>query len=224
MRNRNTKTQTTEAGFSLIELLIAMTLVIGIAAIGSTLLSSSFNIRTRENARTDSIADVQRALNTMARELAIGGYGFDSNANGLVAGDCDNSVVRVRSNLNRYTNEATKYTIADTGEDLKYFIDVTNGQYYLVRYDRFAPAGNQTTVLANRVDNLDVIYWSPTNTVLDVVANPSQVVNAVGLRITVTVNLPAVGSPNTAGYQPPTSIQLSSDVALRNKEENLETY
>lgn len=201
-----------------------MTLIVGIAAIGSTLLSSSLNIRTRENARTDSIADVQRALNTMARELAIGGYGFDENANGLVAGDCDNSAIRIRSNLNRYTNEATKYTIQDQGEDLKYFVDDTNGRFYLVRYDRFATAGNQTTVLANRVDTLNIVYWSPSNTVLDVVTDPSQVANAVGLRITVTVNLEAVGVPNTPGYQPPTPIQLSSDVALRNKEENLTTY
>jgi hypothetical protein len=201
-----------------------MTLIIGIAAIGSTLLTSSLHIRSRENARTDSIADVQRALNTMARELAIGGYGFDTNANGLVVGDCDNSTIRVRSNLNRYSDDATKYTIADPSEDIKYFVDDTNGQFYLVRYDRFAAAGNQTTVLANRVDSLNVVYWSPTNTVLDVAADPSQVANAVGVRLTVTVNLQAVGVPNTAGYQPATSIQLSSDVTFRNKRENLTTY
>ena len=224
MRDRENEIQPNEAGFSLIELLIAMTLILVVASIASTLLSSSLNIRTRENARTDSIADVQRALNTMVREIAIGGYGFDSNENGLVAFDCDNSVIRVRSNLNRYSNDATKFTIADTGEDIKYFVDTTNNQNYLVRFDRFAPAGNQTTVLANRVDSLDVVYLSSAGAALDVVADPSQVTNAVSLRLTVNVNLPAVGAPSSPGYQPPTAIQLSSDVALRNKSENISTY
>jgi type II secretory pathway pseudopilin PulG len=224
MSDRKIKIQTNEAGFSLLELLIAMTLTITIAGIASTLLSTSLSIRTREHARTDSIADVQRALNIMAREISIGGYGFDEIGNGLVVGDCDNSVIRVRSNLNRYTNDATKYTIADPDEDIKYLIDATNGQFYLVRFDRFAPAGNQKTVLANRVDSLSITYWSPTNTVLDVVADPSQVANAVGLQISVNVDLPAVGSPGSPGHQPQTSIQLSSDVALRNKAENLSTY
>lgn len=222
MLDQKRENKSSEAGFSLIELLIAMTITIVITGIASTLLATSFNIRTRENARTDSIADVQRGLNIMTREIGIGGYGFDTASNGLVSGDCDNNSVRVRSNLNRYTGNST--TIESSGEDIKYLIDRTNGQDFLVRYDRFAPAGNQTTVLANRVDRLDIIYWSPTNTPLDVTADPSQVANAVGLQITVSVDLPAVGAAGSPGYQPATTIQLSSDVALRNKTQNLSTY
>ena len=222
MLDRKPANKNGEAGFSLIELLIAMTITIVITGIASTLLATSFNIRTRENARTDSIADVQRALNIMSREISIGGYGFDPASNGLVSGDCDNFTLRVRSNLNRYSGNST--TIESSGEDIKYLIDRTNGQNYLVRYDRFAPAGNQTTVLANRVDNLNIIYWSPTNTPLNVTADPTQVANAVGVRITVSVDLTAVGAPGSPGYQPATTLQLSSDVALRNKSENLITY
>jgi type II secretory pathway pseudopilin PulG len=222
MLDRKPENKKGAAGFSLIELLIAMTITIVITGIASTLLATSFNIRTRENARTDSIADVQRALNIMSREISIGGYGFDPASNGLVSGDCDNFTLRVRSNLNRYSGNST--TIESSGEDIKYLIDRTNGQNYLVRYDRFAPAGNQTTVLANRVDNLNIIYWSPTNTPLNVTADPTQVANAVGVRITVSVDLTAVGAPGSPGYQPATTLQLSSDVALRNKSENLITY
>lgn len=211
-----------QTGFSLIELLIAMTITLGVTAIAATMLASSFNVRTRENARTDSIADVQRGLNTMVRELSIGGYGFDTPSNGLVVGDCDNSSVRVRANLNRYTQNST--SIEGTAEDIKYLVDSTNDQNYLVRFDRFAPAGNQTTVLANRVDRLDVIYLGPGNTVLNVAADPTQVANAVALRIKVSVDLPAVGAPGSPGHQPATTIELESDVALRNKTENLSAY
>ncbi len=185
-----------EGGFSLVELLIAMSISLVIMGVASTLLATSFKIRSRENARTDSIADVQRALNIMAREIAIGGYGFDPSSNGLVVGDSDASSIRVRSNLNRYS--AGSMTIESENEDVKYFVDTTNGQNYLVRYDRFA-TGAQATVLANRIDDLEIIYWSPTNTALNVAADPSQVANAIGVRITVAVDLPAVGRPEFSG-------------------------
>jgi prepilin-type N-terminal cleavage/methylation domain-containing protein len=210
-----------DAGFSLLELVIAMAITLVIMCVASTLLATSFNIRTRENARSDSIADVQRGLNIMAREIAIGGYGFDPSSNGLVVGDCDESSLRVRSNLNRYSVGST--TIESENEDIKYLIDTTNGQNYLVRFDRFA-SGTQSTVLANRVDNLELVYWSPANTELNVSADPTQVANAVGVRITVSVDLQAVGTPGSPGYQPATTVQLSSDVALRNKSQNLATY
>ena len=157
----------------------------------------------------------------MTREIAIGGYGFDPASNGLVSGDCDDSSIRVRSNLNRYSDNSL--TIESANEDVKYVIDTTNGQNYLVRYDKFA-TGSQKTVLANRVDNLDIIYWGPGNTALNVSADPSQVANAIGVRITVSVDLPAVGTPRSPGYQPATTMDLTSDVALRNKTQNLETY
>jgi prepilin-type N-terminal cleavage/methylation domain-containing protein len=210
-----------QAGFSLMELMIAMTISLAIMGVASNLLATSFKIRSRENARTDAIADVQRGLNIMAREIAIGGYGFDPSSNGLVVNDCDAFSLRVRSNLNRYSANST--SIDGENEDVKYLIDTTNGQNYLVRYDNFA-TGTKGTVLANRVDSLAIVYWSPTNTVLNVAADPSQVVNAVGVRITVSVTLPAVGTRNSPGYQPEATIQLSSDVTLRNKSQNLATY
>ena len=96
-----------QAGFSLIELMIAMTISLAIMGAASHLLATSFKIRTRENARTDAVADIQRGLNIMAREIAIGGYGFDTSSNGLVVNDCDASSLRVRSNLNRYSADST---------------------------------------------------------------------------------------------------------------------
>ena len=222
MAYRKCTSEQSEAGFSLVELLIAMTVTIVIMGIASTMVATSFNVRTREDARTDSIADVQRALNIMSREISIGGYGFDSSTNGLVVGDCNGSTIRVRSNLNRFTDNST--TIESAGEDIKYLVDGTNGQNYLVRYDNFGAAGTQATVLANRIDSLQITYWSPTNLQLDVATDQTLVSSAVGVRITVAANLAAVGAPGSPGYQPATTIQLSSDVALRNKSQNLATY
>ena len=209
-----------DKGFTLFEFIIAMTITIVILGIASTLLATSFHVRTREQARTDSIADVQRAINIMSRELAIGGFGFDSSSNGLVVGDCNDATIRVRSNLNRYSGNSG--TIESSGEDVKYLVDATEDQNYLVRYDRFGTS--QKTVLANRINRLELVYWGPTNTPLDVAADPSQVANAVGVRISVSVDLPAVGKSGSAGFQPATTIQLVSDVAFRNKSENLSTY
>lgn len=218
-----TRLNSNDRGFTLFELIIAMTITIVILGIASTLLATSFHVRTREQARTDSIADVQRAINIMSRELAIGGFGFDTSNNGLVAGDCDEATIRVRSNLNRYSGNSG--TIESSGEDVKYIVDATEDQNYLVRYDRFGSAGaSQKTVLANRINRLELVYWGPTNTPLDVATDPSQVANAVGVRISVSVDLPAVGKSGSAGFQPATTIQLTSDVAFRNKSETLSTY
>ena len=214
---------TNDRGFTLFELIIAMTITIVILGIASTLLATSFHVRTREQARTDSIADVQRAINIMSRELAIGGFGFDSSSNGLVVGDCNDSTIRVRSNLNRYSGNSG--TIESSGEDVKYLVDATEDQNYLVRYDRFGSVGiSQKTVLANKINRLELVYCGPTNARLDVAADPSQVANAVGVRISVSVDLPEVGKSGSAGFQPATTIQLTSDVAFRNKSENLATY
>lgn len=215
--------ESSDDGFSLVEFLVAMTITLVILGIASTLLATSFRVRTREQSRTDSIADVQRALNVMSRELAIGGFGFDTTSNGLVVGDSDKFSIRVRSNLNRYS--ANSGSIDSSSEDIKYFLDSTDDQNYLVRHDEVVPAGtNQNTVLANRINKLEIIYWSPTNTELDVAADPSQVANAVGIRITVGVDLPAVGKFGSPGYQPATAVELTSDVTLRNKTQNLNTY
>lgn len=223
MLDRKSITKSSDAGFSLFEFLVAMTITLVILGIASTLLATSFHVRTREQSRTDSIADVQRALNIMSRELAIGGFGFDTTSNGLVVGDCDIFSIRVRSNLDRYS--ANSGAIGSSGEDIKYFLDSTDGQNYLVRHDEFVPAGaNQNTVLANRINKLEIKYWSPTNTELEVAVDPSQVANAVGVRITVGVDLPPVGKFGSPGYQPETSVELTSDVTLRNKSQNLATY
>jgi prepilin-type N-terminal cleavage/methylation domain-containing protein len=214
-----------QRGFSLVELLIAMTVTVVIACIASTLVAQSFRMRTREDARSDAIADAHRALNIVSREIANSGFGLIDN--GIVPGDTGSSSIRFRANLNAYTRDAagSKVTgadsVSDRDEDLKYtmYNDDAANRHYLVRYDAILGAVDQregTTVLANRLDSFRLQYFNSSGTELDVATTPSEVINAWKVRVTVGVILPAQGQPGSPGYQPPSTIDLVSDVVLRN--------
>jgi len=214
-----------EKGFSLIELLIAMAVTIVIAGIASSLVAQSFRLRAREDTRSDAIADAQRALNIVSREIANAGFGLIDN--GIVPGDTNNGAIRFRANLNAYTRDSSGNAVAgsnavvDKDEDIKYtmYNDDAANRHYLVRYDAILGAVNQrngTTVLANRLDAFNLQFFDASGSTLDVTANPDAVISARKVRITVGVVLPAEGQPGSPGYQPPSSINLVSDVVLRN--------
>ncbi|HKV33694.1 MAG TPA: prepilin-type N-terminal cleavage/methylation domain-containing protein [Pyrinomonadaceae bacterium] len=214
-----------QRGFSLIELVIAMTVTIVIATIASTLVAQSFRMRSREDARSDAIADAQRALNIVSREIANSGFGLIDN--GIVPGDTGAGSIRFRANLNAYTRDASgnavtgASSVTDRDEDIKYtmYNDDAANRHYLVRYDAILGQVDQregTTVLANRLDSFLLQYFDSTGAELNVTANPSAVISAWKVRITVGVVLPAEGQPESPGYQPESTLNLVSDVVLRN--------
>ena len=214
--------QTSQRGFSLIELLIAMTVTVVIAGIASTLVAQSLRMRSREDARSDAIADAQRALNIVSREIANSGFGLPDN--GLVPGDTGPSSIRIRANLNAYTRDDAGDAVAGAGavidadEDLKYSMyndDATN-RHYLVRYDVTRSGRDGITVLANRLDNFQILYFDTNGTQLDLVTNPADAQLTWKVRLTVGVVLPAEGVPGGPGYQPESTMNLTSDVVLRN--------
>ena len=237
------RTANNQRGFSLIELIIAMGITMTIMGLASSLLAGSFSIRSREDRKSDAVADVQRALNIMTREISNSGLkvpaGLPSiSSNGIVIGDSDSESVRIVSNLNGFPDPANGYVedsdVNDSDEDVKFlmYVDATLGQRYIVRYERNGT--NQTTVLANRIDSLIFRYYDERVT-YDTTINASgqsditNVKNAAGttetevspgqakfIVIAVGVTLPAVGSPNTTGYQPASQVELTSDVVLRN--------
>lgn len=208
-----------QQGFSLIELMIAMTITLIVAGLSATLLSQSYRMRSREDIRSDAIADAQRALNIVSREVANSGFGLIDN--GIVPGDTDNGSIRVRANLNAYTLEPTNHEVIDPDEDIKYLMynDDAQNRHYLVRLDAVVAQTDPAkarTVLANRLDSFQLRYFDGSGTELDVAANPLAVANAWKVRISVGVNLPADGTPGSPGYQPQSTVQLVSDVVLRN--------
>jgi len=230
-----------EAGFSLLELTIAMGITLVVMGLASSLLAGSLKIRSREDRKSDAIADVQRGLNIMTREISNAGFRLPSlsgvSTNGIVVGDTNSQSVRIVSNLNGSPDPLTGSSdtdVADNDEDVKFLMYVDNdlGQRYIVRFENNATTG--TTVLANRVDSLVIRYYDEKvnyNTTVNAqgVCDITDVVNASNsaesevspgaakyLVIAVGVTLPAVGTPGADGYQPPSQVQLTSDVVLRN--------
>lgn len=224
MSERNIK-QKNAAGFSLIELLIAMVITLAVMAVATTMIARSLNIRARENRRTDALADSQRALNLMSREIA--NAGFRMRTNGIVWQDSNNDQsIRVLANLNKYTGEVDN-GVTEEGEDVKFFL--ADGTQYLVRYDRNAAAGLQTTVLANRINSLRVYYYAArvnytTGDCATPVTTPAgtnkltnaTIADAGYVVIALCVDLPAEGRRDSPGYQPASTTLLVSDVSLRN--------
>ncbi|HEY6244170.1 MAG TPA: prepilin-type N-terminal cleavage/methylation domain-containing protein [Pyrinomonadaceae bacterium] len=225
-----------ESGFSLFELIFAIAITLVIMGAASSLLASSFKIRSREDRKSDAVADVQRAFNSMSREIGNAGFKLPSSltsvsANGIVGGDSDSQSVRIVSNLNGADGVDTD--VDDADEDVKFlmYVDNTLGQRYLVRYEKNAT--NTTTVLANRIDSLVIRYYDEKvtydTTLVAGVADITNVRNAAGnietevspgnakyIVIAVGVTLPAVGTAGSDGYQPASEVQLTSDITLRN--------
>ncbi len=213
-------------GFSLLELLIAMVITMAMMTAASTLLAQALRVRSRENQKSDALADTQRALNIMSREIA--NTGFNMTNNGIVEADSGTSTIRIRSNLNRFdfstgVLESSRLNVTDTGEDITYFLNEADNTKYLARHDRF---GNGSTVLANRIDSMNIHYFSEkvnyttppggADIVLDDDVTPVAPSEAKYIVIAVSVTLDAVGTEGSPGYQPPYSVLLCSDITLRN--------
>jgi len=216
-----TQKQNSELGFSLIELLIAMAITLTVLGLAGNLLAGTFNVRARENQKTDALADAQRALNIMTREIANTGFGLSNN--GIVAADSTASAIRIRSNLNAFDSQTTSSSISDRNEDVKYSLYSAGSDSYIVRLD--IGTQNQTTVLANRVDTLNIRYYpakisyTASGNNCDITTTATEVTQKSDTKyivISVCVELPARGAVGSAGYQPVSRVQLVSDVYLRN--------
>ncbi|SRR5436190_14546765 len=211
--------RSTAAGFSLLELLIAMTITLVLMGLASALIASSFNVRGRENQKSSALADAQRALNSMSREIANSGFGLTNN--GIVATESGLNSIRVRANLNALDRETTSSSVVDSDEDVLYNLFTDSSQSYVERID--INSGSRTTVLANRVDALVIRYYADkvdyTSGACDINTTATQVsdkAQAKYIVIVACVQLPAVGAPGSPGYQPTSSVQLISDLTLRN--------
>lgn len=200
------------AGFSLIELMIALAVTMVIMTISARMLAASLSVRTRENTRVEAIADVQRALQTMSREIGNAGLGLSNN--GIHPTDSDADQIRVRANLNAFGGDSDTLDSDNAGSEDVVFAIINNftggdpeGQRLITRQDVIA---NRISSLANRVDTLQFEYLKLDGTPA---ASPAQ---AARVRITVGVLLRAVGRRDRPGYQPASRTQLVSEVTLRN--------
>jgi type II secretory pathway pseudopilin PulG len=228
-----------EQGFSLIELMIGMGITLAITAMAGALLSSSLNIRGRENRRSEALAAAQHALNSMGRDIANAGFGLKRN--GIVNEDSDSSSIRIRANLDGFSgNTCTGCNAASLGqqdEDVEYFLHKTDPNPLatwgaLMRYDVNT---QQSRLLVNNVDDLEIYYFDrkvdytldPTGGIIVTTLDPTDSTgilqevpdqsNTTYVVITLILKLDAVGTPGSPGYMPARQVQLATDVALRNR-------
>jgi hypothetical protein len=201
-----------------------MAVTLSAMGIAISMLVSLCNLRTRENLRSEALADAQRALNIMTREIANSGFGLTNN--GIVPGDSDSSSVRIRANLNAFDGAAGSNSTSDPGEDVKYTMD---SYPYLIRYDVNEPvAAKRTTVLANELDALTIKYYgskvsytSDTDDCNITITTPGAVEvtdksTAAYIIIVACVKLAEVGAPGSPGHQSASVVKLVADVELRN--------
>lgn len=218
-----------DSGFSLIELMIALAVTLAILVMSSQLILGALRVRGRENQRSEALADAQRALYVMSREIANSGFGLADN--GLVAADTGLSTIRVRGNFNAMDGQLTSTSTSDADEDIEYALYQNGTDSYIVRFD--TNTGARTKILSNRVDSLKIRYFAdkvtyasgncdnPNAPCCDIAVNGgasevAQKTDAKYIVMTVCVQLPAQGAPGTVGYQPASRLQLISDVTLRN--------
>ncbi len=222
-----------EKVFSLIELTFALGITVIIAGISAALLAGSFNIRRRENRRTEAIAAAQHALHMMSRDVANAGFGLKRN--GIVNQDSDASSIRIRANLNAFAGVAGSGTLADADEDIEYFLHKTDADPNSTRGElmRYDVNTQQSRLVVNGVEDFEIYYF---NQKVDYTLDPTGGINVTTLNgagtpvaevddqsdttyvvITIVLKLDQVGDPGSPGYVPAGQIQLATDVALRNR-------
>lgn len=218
-----------DKGFSLIELIVAMTMMLILLGIVSTLFSKSLGMRARESRRTDALTSAQAALNVMSREISNSGFGIyedpitQKSSNGIIIADSGQSKIHFRANIENVglTTLPVGSTVLSTnkaGEDVTYFFDANTDS--IVRYD--PNDAIPTSVIVNRISNVTFKYFDyvgTSSTVTPEPGNNTPTSNTGRVRITITVQLePVEGQPDNQ------SVRLTSEVTLRNSLYMLNQY
>ena len=224
---------TDNAGFSLIELLISMGIVLLLLGIVSSITYRALGIRARESRKTDALVSAQAALNVMSREISNAGFGIYDNAqtenanNGLILADTGANRLHFRANINNYgpgpiSPTCTAVCTSDPGEDVTYFFD--NATLSIVRYDphgRWDTATSsyvpQTSVVVNRSSNVSFVYYNYDPAGNATPGSPSNSTGRIELTVDVTLD-PVHGEPN------PSSVRFVSEINLRNSSYMLHQY
>lgn len=220
-----------EKGFSLLELIVAMTVMLAVMAIATSVLFRAFAIKNRESRTTDAQTSAQAALSVISREIANAGFGMYDSAdtkvpyNGIVIANSDAHRIRVRSNLDNSGGlpgapATSTLAINSPGEDVSYYFDASTSS--IIRHD---PNGGgsgvpKTSFVVNRISNVTFKYYDYAG-VSSEATGPLSVPTANTGRVVVVVEVvlePVVGQPNNQ------TIKLSSEVTLRNNSYMLQQY
>jgi len=215
-----------QQGFSLIELLVAMTIMAILMGVASALLYRGIGVRSRESRRTDALTSTQAALNLLSREIANSGFGIYDDAtttnpnNGILLADSDATRIHFRANINNvgpgpFNPTCTAVCTSDAGEDVTFFFDPATSS--IVRYDK---NGNpQTSVVVNRISSVAFSYYdyAADGTVTGPNSTPTINTGRVSIAVNATLD-PVAGQPN------PVAVAFTSEVNLRNSSYMLRQY
>lgn len=194
-------------GFSLIELIISMTVTLTLLVIVSTLLSGALGTRRRESRRNDAMVSAQAAINLMSREIANSGYGLTTN--GIITADSNAQRIHFRANIEN-SNQQTN----SIGEDLAYYFDVDTES--IMRYDRYETP--QMSVVVNRPGELTFQYFEYVSGSTPIAQTaPTNTTGRVRINIIVRLE-PVEGQPNGE------TVALTSDVMIKNSKYMLNQY
>jgi prepilin-type N-terminal cleavage/methylation domain-containing protein len=222
------------SGFSIVELLIAMAVMLIALGIVSNLMARAMSIRARESATADALATARAAISVMSREISNSGFGIyqpgtRKASNGIVANESDEHRIRVLSNIENeggtfQAQGPTTLQINRPGEDITYFFDATTSS--IVRYD---PHGletspgvfvGKTSVVVNKISNVTFKYYDydgGTSEATGPLTAPNE--NTARVQIIVDVELDQVyGQRNTE------HVTFASDVTFRNNNYMLSQY
>lgn len=225
------KASKNNSGFSLIELIITMVVVLIALGIVSTVTFRAFSVRARESRTSDALTSAQAALSVMSREISNSGFGLINPDpvnkvadNGLVIADSDEHRIRVRSNLENFGGThldpgPTTLTINEPGEDVTYFFDEATKS--IVRYDPNGLGFNEpeTSVVVNRISSVKFEYYDFEGTSTAVGPLDTPTLNTARVRVIVEVELePVAGQPDNV------KVTLASEITLRNNNYMLQQY
>ncbi|MBA3354105.1 MAG: type II secretion system protein [Blastocatellia bacterium] len=217
------------AGFSLVELMISMVIMLLALAIVSALISWSFSVKARETQTSDALATAQAAISVISREVSNGGFGLYSDStdlanNGIVIADSNAQQIRVRANLENEggTAEApgpSTLLINQPGEDVTYFFDADTKS--IVRFDPNAlgEGVGQTSVVVNKISNVTFEYYDYAGSTSESTTSTTPSEDTGRVRIVVEVELePVKGQPDNQ------RVTFASEVTLRNNSYMLQQY
>ncbi|HUF04017.1 MAG TPA: hypothetical protein VMM38_07555 [Aridibacter sp.] len=197
-QTRSNSERVGEGGYSLPELITAVTISLIILAAVVAAFSGALRTRERQSSRTDAITSTQAAINIVSREVSNSGYGLTTN--GIVLADSNDKQIHFRSNLDN-----TDTTTSDAGEDITIFYDA-NSQSVL-RYD--ANTGVTSGVI-NRVSDVDFLYYSNS---FSGETGPFTVPSAETTRVNIRLK---VLLPNVQSQPASQETVFVTDVTLRN--------
>ena len=195
-----------ESGFSMVELITALT--VSLIILGAVVLSFSSAMRTRErqSSRTDAITSTQAAINIVSREISNSGYGLTTN--GIVVADSGQKKIHFRSNLFN-----TDWSTGSAGEDITIFYDATSQS--VLRFD--ANTGVTSGVI-NRVSDVDFMYYNNSYSgETGPYTTPSANTTRVNIKLKVLL-------PNVVSQPASQETVFVSDVTLRNAPYMLSQY